>query len=401
MDRRRFLNLAMSAVAAAAMPPQADSPRTEIAIDGEDFRINRKLTYAGRQFANMRVEGLLMSARMVQGIFDDLNPETRTWRYPDTHTWDPLRNTREFVAAMPEWYRCGLLSFTINLQDGTPVSAATAQPWENSAFASDGSLRAAYMDRLRLILDRANELGMAPIVGYFYVGQENRLRDEAAVKRAVENATGFLLDRGYRNVLLEIAKENSGRYHHAILRPHRIHELIELVKGIGTKGFRYPVGTSMPGGEIPRGNIVGASDFLLLHGNGVRHPESTVRLVQCSRQVKGYRPMPIVLNEDDHSDFDRPANNMLAAISAKVSWGMLDQGKNNYMNGYQCPPVISLRSNRSPASSVTRPATGLSPLPHRRLSRCRSRRSSLPVADAAPGSTAGRRPGSYKAGRDN
>jgi hypothetical protein len=38
-----------------------------------------------------------------QGIFDDLNPETRArWAYPDTKKWDPDRNTREFVAAMPQ-----------------------------------------------------------------------------------------------------------------------------------------------------------------------------------------------------------------------------------------------------------------------------------------------------------
>jgi hypothetical protein len=67
----------------------------------------------------MRVEGLLLNCRMVQGIFDDLNPETRSlWDYPDG-LWDAERNTREFVAAMSEWRDHGLLSFTINLQGGS------------------------------------------------------------------------------------------------------------------------------------------------------------------------------------------------------------------------------------------------------------------------------------------
>ena len=58
-----------------------------------------------------------MNFRAVQGIFDDLNPETSSrWSYPDTGKWDPERNTREFVAAMPEWRRNGVLSFTLNLQ---------------------------------------------------------------------------------------------------------------------------------------------------------------------------------------------------------------------------------------------------------------------------------------------
>ena len=54
----------------------------------------------------MKVEGLLMNSRMVQGILDDLNPQTRDrWKYPDTGKWDAGRNTREFIAAMPEWRR--------------------------------------------------------------------------------------------------------------------------------------------------------------------------------------------------------------------------------------------------------------------------------------------------------
>jgi hypothetical protein len=171
------------------------------------------------------------------------------------------------------------------LQGGTPETGARQHPWENSAFAPDGSLRPAYMERLRLILDRGDELGMAPIVGYFYVGQEHRLRDEAAVKCGVENATGWLLDSGYRNILVEIANETSGRYHHAILRPDRMGELIGLVQEIRAKGFRLPVGSSMAGGETPPSSIVRASDFLLLHGNGVKTPKGIVRMIQRCRQI--------------------------------------------------------------------------------------------------------------------
>ncbi len=75
---------------------------TTIEIDGDRFLINGAPTYPGREWQGKRVEGLLFNSRMVQGIFDDLNPETRTlWAYPDTGSWDPERNTREFVSAMP------------------------------------------------------------------------------------------------------------------------------------------------------------------------------------------------------------------------------------------------------------------------------------------------------------
>jgi hypothetical protein len=58
-----------------------------------------------------------------------------------------------------------------------------------------------------------------------------------------------------------------------------------------------------------------------------------------ARHVEGYRPMPILFNEDDHFDFDQPTNNMMAALGAYCSWGYFEPGKSDYREGYQCPPV--------------------------------------------------------------
>ena len=57
--------------------------------------------------------------------------------------------------------------------------------------------------------------------------------------------------------------------------------------------------------------------------------------------------MPIVFNEDDHFDFEQPANNMLAALASYASWGYFDPGqgaggrgaKGDYVEGYQNVPV--------------------------------------------------------------
>ena len=76
--------------------------KTTVSIEGDSFLIDGTLTYPGRVYRGMRIEGLLMNARMVQGIFDDLNPETRDmWRYPDG-PWDPDRNVDEFIAALAD-----------------------------------------------------------------------------------------------------------------------------------------------------------------------------------------------------------------------------------------------------------------------------------------------------------
>lgn len=336
MTRRTFLTLAGSAAMARSAVRRR---RTEVSIQGERFFLNGKPTYPGRRYKGMKIEGLLMNVRAVQGIFDDLNPDTRQrWAYPDTGRWDPDRNTRELVGALAEWRRHGVLAFSINLQGGSPEGYSKAQPWENSAIDPEGNLRPAYMDRLALILDRADQLGMVVIVGYFYFGQAQRVKDEEAVRRATVNATNWLLDRGYRNILVEVDNESNVGYRHEILKPARVHELIELVKSMGNRR-RLPASTSYGGGRPATSNVIKASDFLLLHGNGPDNPARIREMIQTTRKVDGYRPMPVLINEDDHFRFSEPENHMMMALSEYVSWGYFDPGKNDYVNGYQCPPV--------------------------------------------------------------
>lgn len=334
-----FLLLTVSDLALFAQD-QVRRQRTHVAIDGAKFLINGKPTYAGRTWQGQAIEGLLFNSRMVQGIFDDLNPETRTkWAYPDTRQWDPERNTREFLAAMPEWRRHGLLAITLNLQGGSPQGYSKLQPWHNSALTADGSLRPAYLNRLQRILDRADELGMVVILGVFYFGQDERLKDEAAVIRGLDGVLDWVLSHNYRHVLIEINNECNVRYDHPILQPNRVHELIDRAKRAQRDGFRLLVSTSYGGGTVPKENVVRSADFLLLHGNGVKEPTRIAEMVQQTRQVPGYRPMPILINEDDHFDFDQPKNNLRAALSVYCSWGYFDPGESNYVDGYQCPPV--------------------------------------------------------------
>lgn len=341
MTRRSWL--AACATALFAHPLPRAIKHTTVAIDGDRFLIDGRPTYAGRTWRGNRIEGLLMNARMVQGIFDDLNPATQQlWAYPDTKRWDAERNTREFIAAMPDWRRHGLLAFTLNLQGGSPQGYSQAQPWHNSAFYPNGSLRQAYLHRLERVLDRADGLGMVVIVGYFYFGQDQRLENDAAVRRAVREATTWLLAKGYRHILIEIANECDNRqYDQPLIQAPRIHELIELVKSITHDDWRFLVSASFNGGSIPTPNVVAAADFLLMHGNGVGDPDRLARMVKDVRSLPGYRRMPIVFNEDDHFNFDQPRNNFLAAAGEYASWGYFDyrMAGEGFDDGYQSVPV--------------------------------------------------------------
>jgi hypothetical protein len=343
MNRILVLTALLSALNQHSPAAEPAPRQTVLTIVGEDFHINGQPTYAGRSWQGHRVEGLLLNSRMVQATYDDLNPQTaQRWAYPDTGTWDAERNVREFIAALPEWKRHGLLAVTVNFQGGSPEGYSKSQPWVTGAFTSCGGLRPEFAGRMQRLLDAADAQGMAVILGYFYFGQDQHLRDEAAVQRATDEATRWLLDGGWRNVLVEVNNEtNAKAYDHDILRPDRVHELIVRVRETERDGRRLLVGTSYGGGTVPQENVVRASDFLLLHGNGVTDPARITAMVKQSRAVPGYRPMPILFNEDDHENFDQPANNFAAAIAEHTSWGWFDFRRRGegFDEGYQSPPV--------------------------------------------------------------
>lgn len=323
--------------------------RTNVTVEGERFLINGRPTYEGREYLGSRVEGLLMNSRMVQATFDDENPETRQlWAYPDTGEWDPDRNVREFVAAMPEWHDHGLLAVTLCLQGGCPQGYCKDQPWINTAIAPDGSLKSSYTERLKRIFEQADVLGMVVILGIYYFGQDEHIQDESGVIAGVENTAKWVLSQGYTNVMIEIANEcDIPRYEHEILQPHRIHELIERVRDIHHDGRRLLVGTSYKGGAVPSEQVVASSDAVFLHGNGVDDPARISGMVNQVRSLATYRPMPILFNEDDHFAFDQPDNNMMAALRSYASWGYYDGGPgsgghhavSDYVEGYQNVPV--------------------------------------------------------------
>jgi hypothetical protein len=78
-----------------------------------------------------------------------------------------------------------------------------------------------------------------------------------------------------------------------------------------------------------------------LHGNGVTDPRHIAEMVRVTRAVPGYTSKPILFNEDDHFNFERPENNFTAAISEHASWGYFDyrmKGE-SFEDGFQSIPA--------------------------------------------------------------
>jgi hypothetical protein len=321
---------------------------TVVSIANGGFALNGTPTYAGRSWNGHRIEGLLFNSRMANAIADDENPSTRgAWAYADGD-WDAERSTREFIAGLPAYRAHGLLAVCLNLQGGSPQGYSWHQPWKIGGFIADGALKPDWAARLEKVIAACDRIGMAVILGLFYGKQSGTLKDEFAVKAAVTNVVEWLTARGAQNVLLEIGNEvDLPLFVHDIIGAARCHELIALAKE--RSGGRLLVSTSLVTLRTPPEAILASADFLLPHGNPVYGPDGPfqpsphgIRLqVARWRAAPGYRGQPIVYNEDDHYDFDKPDNHLIAAIDSGASWGFFDyrRVRERFEDGFQSLPV--------------------------------------------------------------
>ncbi len=265
---------------------------TEISLSGDRWFINGRITNPGSP-----AEGLLMNARMANATFEDRNK-------PD---FDPEANADAFIARIPEYAAHGINAFTFCLQGGNPEYEGAI----NSAFEPDGTLRIDYMRRIERVLRACDEHGVAAILTYYYQRQVNILRDEAAVRAGVENATRWVLSLGFRHVLIEVANEHAhgGFASHPIIRSGAGQaSLLRLVKQIGP---RLLVTTSGYANARIDPEVAAACDFLSPHWNLVKVEDMPDRVQTLRRFNK-----PIVCNEDLKAGADQ-----LRALRASVELG--------------------------------------------------------------------------------
>jgi len=282
---------------------------------------------------------------MVNCIIDDKNPETRgVWAWRDG-PWDPERNTREFIAMLPTYRAHGLTSIAFNIQGGSPVGYGWHQPWHTSGYTSDGRLLPDYRARLLEVLDAADAAGMVVVLGYFYISATPGLADEAAIIRATDELTEIAC--GYNNVMIEVANEcDLPRWPHDIIRPARSHELVARVQQRSAGKVKTPLGrllvsTSFATPAPLPGKLLETADYVLYHGNALATPQAVHARAKEIRATQGYKGQPLLINEDDHFDFDKPDNNMLAAVEEYSGWGYFDyrQIRDRFEDGYQSLPV--------------------------------------------------------------
>ena len=333
--------------------------QTILSVQGTHILINDRPTYEGCEAA----EGLLLNLRAVSATFDDTLGQVSWWdddgsRPENNHAgYAPWRspesadaNTERFIQSLPEYRAWGILAVNLNVQGGHPIlgrldiaeghGSAGARPnghrdfYHNSGFRADGSLDPNYATRIGAVIEACDRLGMAVILQLFYFGQDTALPDEDAIRAAVDAAVDFICTRKYRNVLIEIANEvMQGHYHHDILKPGRVAELIRRVRSRAHDEHHQDllVSTSEAALLSPRqwtpdqiDDVFRTSDVVLLHGgDDLEHGKigdtsevaDKIEYIQ-SRPWFQERPRPIVFNESDgEAAFD-------AAVRRGASFGL-------------------------------------------------------------------------------
>ena len=177
---------------------------------------------------------------------------------------------------------------------------------------------------------------MVIIVQYFYLDQLWRIfRSNRDIERAADAATDWILDRGYTNVILDVANENDfcGRaawdacgeggvalcckqHKFTLLHwpPHGNHHvLLQRIRSRAhARGKTLPISASYCGGHTPHSDDLPHVDFINVHGNNLWQPQYACRqghagcamlgmLIDIVRNLRTFKshPKPVLVSEDD------------------------------------------------------------------------------------------------------
>jgi hypothetical protein len=252
-------------------------------------------------------QGRLMNLRIAQAFFHD--------EWLTEVPFDPAAHTERLIEALDVYKAHGILAINASLQGGNAgynkevpsiarVSAAKAGPGKgmlNSAFLPDGSLKPAWMARVKTLQRALDRRGMILNLTYFYFGQDEVLTDVRAIHQAVKNATDWLIDNDCRNVIIEVANEfDYDGWDHDRYIDREIGHLIRLTRerfAVKHAAFRLPISASTGGSMLLFPGVQQEADFVTIHGNGRKVDDKGVRTRELYDNPNA--PGPIYMNEDD------------------------------------------------------------------------------------------------------
>jgi hypothetical protein len=293
-------------------------------------------TYSGGKF-RPEAAGRLMNLRIAQALFHD--------EWLTEFPFDPRKNTERVIAALDVYKVHGVLGVNSCFQGGYPGYAKEVPAVQRdrayklgpgkgshiSAFQPDGSIKPEWLSRLKQLQQALDRRGMILNLMYFYQGQDEVLQNIDAIKRAVVNATDWLIDNDARNVIIEIANEHDIRgWDHDMWIHENMGDLIELARSRFREkkaGWAAPIGASTGGSMRVFDNVRDHADLTIIHGNNRTSEQKRARVAELFADTK--MPGPIYMNEDDSGRETTPevlAKELAscdAVFSQGGSWGYM------------------------------------------------------------------------------
>lgn len=277
--------------------------------------------------------GKLMNLRLAQALFHD--------EWMTEQPFDPDANTAAVVAALDFYKSHGVLMINVSLQGGQAGYELKVNGIDRengykfgrqkgthvSAFRPDGRLKAEWLARLERLLHAADRRGMIVNLIYFYQGQDELFGSTKAIHRAADNITDWLIAKGFRNIIIDVANEYDigPRWDFNQYIPQNIIPLVDEVRERFQKArFRVPVTVSSGGRMRYPQSIMGQTDIVMLHGNG-RNPQEKARRAEELSEVG----RPVLMNEDDNGRESTLENLKLELASCDIffkqgsGWGYM------------------------------------------------------------------------------
>jgi hypothetical protein len=263
-------------------------------------------TYSSSEY-RPQAKGKLMNIRLVQALYHD--------EWLKSRTFEPDANTNAVIAALDFYKSHGVLMINVCLQGGQAgydhqiygldrsngYRFGPEKGTHVSAFHPDGSLKAEWLGRLERLLAAADQRGMVINLMYFYQGQDELFESTEAIHNAARNITDWLIEKKFRNVIIDIANEwdlPGDHWDFASYIPENILNLIKETRDRFQKrhaDYALPISASSDGRMNYPESFLGSVDLVLLHGNG-RTPQQKL---QRAADVKNW-DRPILMSEDDN-----------------------------------------------------------------------------------------------------
>lgn len=289
--------------------PDGMKARTRIKIQGDRWYVNETILNRGTV-----AEGLLMNVRMVNAVFEDRQPGGPAERF------DASVNTGRFIAGLPAYKATGVNAFTISLQGGHPGYEGAL----NSAFDGNGRLREPYMERVERVIRACDDHGLIVILSCFYQRQSS-LDGKEAILHALENTVGWLRQKSFGNVVLEISNE----YRHGGVLKWKDGDWlgseagqVELIRKAKAMHPALYVSTSGMGNGHYEDSLAGAADFITIHFNNTPLRDYQDRIAALKRYGK-----PVLCNEDDKLGREG-AEALFHSVKNGCGWGYMNTRTN-------------------------------------------------------------------------